>query len=312
METLVGSYPSQTGQQIFYHIWIPKQPAKAVLQIIHGMAEYSARYREFAEFLCKHGYIVAAEDHPGHGKTAKQSGKYGYFDEKEGWNKVTQDLLRFNQQLHDVYKLPVFVLGHSMGSFFARTLMIRNPEVAKFWIICGTGNFLVLERYLGFALANFSLFFKNPDAPAGFMHSISFGAYNKEFKDENSELAWLSSNKEIVQAYEKDPFCGGVFSCAFYRDLMYGIDFIHTRRNLKEIPKNTRIAIFSGLEDPVGNYGKGVTKVYNRFLDLGLKVNMKLYPGMRHEILNEIDKEKVYQDICDSMESEMTRIQNND
>ncbi len=305
MKTHVGSFPSQTRQQIAYYIWTPEKPAKAVLQIIHGMAEHSSRYHDFAEFLCNQGYIVAADDHAGHGQTAKQSEKYGYFDEKEGWNKVSQDLIRFNQQLHDVYKLPVFVLGHSMGSFFARTLMIRKPDMAKAWILSGTGNFTLIERLGGFALANLSLFFKNPDAPAGFMHKLSFGAYNNKFKAENSEYAWLSTDKSIVEAYEKDPYCGGVFSGAFYRDLMYGVNFIHNRSDLKKIPINTRICIFSGKDDPVGNYGKGVAKVHRKFLDLGLKSELKVYPGMRHEILNETQRQVVYDDILECLSNNM-------
>ena len=214
MENHIGSYPSQTGQQIYYRIWTPEKEARAVVQIIHGMAEHSARYENFAAFLCSHGFVVAADDHAGHGKTAEDSGKYGYFDEKYGWNKVSEDLFRFNQQLRDTYNLPVIILGHSMGSFFARTLMIRNPEIAECWILSGTGNFTLAERYSGFFLANFSLFLKNPDAPAGFMHKLSFGAYNKRFKAEKNEYAWLSTDPEIVTQYTEDPWLwGSVYRC---------------------------------------------------------------------------------------------------
>lgn len=297
MKTQIGSFPGQTGQQVYYHLWTPEQEPKAVVQILHGMAEHAERYTDFANFLCKNGYIVAADDHAGHGKTAKESGKYGFFDEKEGWNKVADDLIRFNQQLKDLYKLPIVILGHSMGSFFARTLMIRHPEMADKWMLSGTGNFLFIERVGGFAIANLSLFFKNPEAPAGFMHKLSFGAYNKKFKAEDNEYAWLSTDKEIVEKYDKDPYCGGIFSGAFYRDLMYGVNYISSSKSLKQIPKGTKVHIFSGEDDPVGNYGVGVKKVYRSFQKLELDVKLTLYPGMRHEILNETNRLQVYEDM---------------
>src|SRR6056297_3577779 len=135
MKEFHGRFPSETGQNIFYRIWKPDGKIKATIQIIHGMAEHSLRYSEFAEFMCKNGYIVAANDHPGHGVSGKDADAIGYFDEKQGWNKVCNDLEKFNQQLKAGYDKPVIIIGHSMGSFFARSMMFRSPKMADKWIL---------------------------------------------------------------------------------------------------------------------------------------------------------------------------------
>jgi alpha-beta hydrolase superfamily lysophospholipase len=300
-----GQFPSNTGQHIFYRIWEPEEAPKAVVQIIHGMAEHSARYADFAEFLCENGFVVAAEDHAGHGKTAQESGKYGFFDERFGWDKVYSDLIRFNRQLKDTYNLPVFILGHSMGSFFTRALMIKNPEIANAWIVSGTGNFTLLERLGGSALANLSLLFRKTEEPAKLMHNMSFGAYNKRFKSEQNEYAWLCTDKDVVKKYSEDKYCGGVFSTAFYRDLLYGVNMINKKKELHKIPADTNIFMISGGDDPVGNYGEGVKKVYNRFCSLGLKPKITIYPDMRHEILNEKNKTIVWIDVLKWIEEHM-------
>jgi alpha-beta hydrolase superfamily lysophospholipase len=297
-----GRFPSATGQHVFYRVWMPESEPKAVLQIIHGMAEHSARYAPFAEYMCKHGFIVAANDHPGHGVTGSEAGKTGYFDEKNGWNKVCQDLKRFNEQLREVHKLPVFILGHSMGSFFARCLMIRYPKMAKAWVLSGTGNFTLAERVGGFALANLSLFFKDPEQKAGFLHKLSFGAYNKKFKDEDSDFAWICSDKSVVEAYTKDPWCGFVASGAFYRDLLYGINIIHKTKELRKLPPKLPVLLISGKDDPVGNYGIGVKKVKRRFEKFGIYPDLMIYPDLRHEVLNEKGKALVWRDVLDFLE----------
>jgi alpha-beta hydrolase superfamily lysophospholipase len=303
MKTLYGRYPSLTGQQIFYRIWEPESEAKAIVQIIHGMAEHSERYDEFARFLCENGYIVAADDHAGHGRTAEDSGKYGFFDEKFGWEKVVTDLSNFNRQLAHSYELPIIILGHSMGSFLTRNLMINQPDIAFAWILSGTGTFSLIERWGGYALANINLFFKQPDKPARFLDKVSFGSYNKRFKADKSNYAWVCSNKDVVDAYEKDPYCGGVFSGAFFRDLLYGVNKIHARNSLKKLKKGMLLLIATGMEDPVGKYGKSGKALLNKYLKIGLKANLLEYKGMRHEILNETNKDQVYQDMLNWMEN---------
>jgi len=297
-----GRFPSATGQHVFYRVWMPESEPKAVLQIIHGMAEHSARYASFAEYMCKHGFIVAANDHPGHGVTGSEAEKTGYFDEKNGWNKVCQDLKRLNEQRRETHKLPVFILGHSMGSFFARCLMIRYPKMAKAWVLSGTGNFTLAERVGGFALANLSLFFKDPEQKAGFLHKLSFGAYNKKFKDEDSEFAWICSDKSVVGAYTKDSWCGFVASGAFYRDLLYGINIIHKTKELRKLPPKLPVLLISGKDDPVGNYGIGVKKVKRRFEKFGIYPDLMIYPDLRHEVLNEKGKALVWRDVLDFLE----------
>ncbi|MFO7791289.1 MAG: alpha/beta hydrolase [Bacteroidota bacterium] len=299
MKEQQGQFPSTTGQHIFYRLWEPDTKPQAVLQIIHGMAEHSGRYEEFAAYMCGQGFVVAANDHPGHGITGKKAGKMGFFDEKQGWNNVVRDLIHFNEQLQASYQSPVIILGHSMGSFMARHLMIIRPDLAAHWILSGTGYFNMLARTGGFAMANLSLFFKDPQDKAGLLHKMSFESYNKKFLSENMPNAWLSTDKNVVKAYQGDELSGFVASSGFYRDLLYGINIIHKKKNLKKMPADLTVFLISGQDDPIGNFGKGVKKVKALFEKYGLKPEMMLYPNMRHEVLNEKGKSMVWKDVLD-------------
>ncbi|MFW5805735.1 MAG: alpha/beta hydrolase [Bacteroidales bacterium] len=299
MKEQQGQFPSATGQHVFYRIWEPATKPVAVLQIIHGMAEHSARYSEFAEFMCNHGFVVAANDHPGHGVTGAKSGKMGFFDEKQGWNNVVRDLIYFNNQLHTRYNVPVSILGHSMGSFLARHLMIVQSGIAERWILSGTGYYNLFMRVGGFMLANLSLYFKDPQDKAGLLHALSFDGFNKRFADEDIKNAWVCSDKNVIIAYNNDHLCGFVASSGFYRDLLYGINFIHKKTSLKKMPSSLDVLLISGANDPVGNFGKGVKKTKSLFEKYGLKPKLKLYEDMRHEVLNEKEKQKVWNDVLD-------------
>ncbi|MDA3820195.1 MAG: alpha/beta hydrolase [Candidatus Delongbacteria bacterium] len=299
MKEQQGQFPSATGQHVFYRVWEPETKPKAVLQIIHGMAEHSARYTEFATYMCGQGFVVAANDHPGHGVTGEKAGKVGFFDEKQGWNNVVRDIIYFNTQLHTRYHIPVIILGHSMGSFLARHLMIIKPDIADRWILSGTGYYNLLMRVGGFMLANLSLYFKAPQDKAGLLHALSFGAYNKKFSDEESKNAWLCSDENVLKAYNKDNLCGFVASSGFYRDLLYGINIIHKKKNLKKMRTDLKVFLISGQDDPIGNFGKGVKKVKALFEKYGLKPEIMLYPNMRHEVLNEKGKSMVCKDVLD-------------
>lgn len=293
------SYISRNDKKVFYHKWETQSVSKGVIQIIHGMAEHSKRYDDFARFLNNEGFIVYADDHVGHGLTCKNSGKYGFLYSENGWMKMVDDVKFLNEMIHSEYPtLPVYILGHSMGSFIARSLMIKYPSISDKWIISGTGYFSQAELIGGQILTKLSLIFKHQEKQATFIDKISFGANNKRFKSEG-EFAWLSRDRMIVDKYIADPYCGGVFTLGFFRDLFSGIRFIQQSQNIDTIPKETSILLISGNDDPVGNFGKSIQKLKNIWEDKNINVDMKLFKDMRHEILNEIGKKTVYQTILE-------------
>ncbi|NLA25148.1 MAG: alpha/beta hydrolase, partial [Bacteroidales bacterium] len=239
---------------------------------------------------------VYAPDHRGHGQTAGDPEKTGYFADKNGWWKVVEDL-------HQIIKIAknenpdqkVFLLGHSMGSFLSRTYVCkRGPEIQGL-ILSGTGKNPNIVLSFGRIFAKIVAKLKGANHRSIALDKLSFEAFNKNY---NSPFQWLSRDKAKVDEYIADPYCGKVFTPSFFLDLFEGLKYIANIKNLKNIPKDLPIFIVSGDDDPVGNYGKGVKKVFGLYEKAGLKnLEMKLYEGARHEILNETNREEVYADI---------------
>ncbi len=288
-------------QKIFVRKWMPARmdDAKAVIQIAHGMAEHSERYDDFAEKLVSEGFVVFANDHKGHGKTEEDSREIGFFAEKNGWQIVVDDIKIITEKIRSEYKdIPVFILGHSMGSFLLRTLMIQNGVTLNGVILSGTGGHPGLLGRIGKLIVKTEIFFRGKRAKSKLMTKLSFGAFNKSFKPVNTEYDWLTRDKDIVVKYIDDPLCGSVFSTGFFLDLLNGVFFVNNYENIEKIPENLPVLFISGGKDPVGENGKGVKEVYEKFLKRGMKnVKINLYKDARHEILNEINKNEVYRDV---------------
>ena len=293
-------FNSSTGKnKIHARMCVPDAEPRAIVQIIHGIAEYIDRYDEFMSFLADNGIIAVGTDHLGHGKSIESEEQTGFFAYDNGWDYVVRDEEVLRLAMHDNYpELPIIVFGHSMGSFMARTLLIRYPDAFNAAIISGTGN-------QGAALVNGGLFMgnlvtglKGAHHYSKFLNNLAFGSYNKIYDNPKTEYDWLSRDEANVQKYIDDPLCGFIPSCSLFRDMMTGVKFITNKKNLTAMNKNMPVYFMSGDMDPVGECGKGVQKAYNNFLEAGMKdVSIKLYPGGRHEMLNEINKDEVYTDI---------------
>lgn len=291
--------------------WLPDSgEPKAVLQIAHGVAEYVARYDLFARFLADSGFAVVGNDHLGHGKSAPSKEDKGFFADKDGWNTVVKDMhLLYEQERAQYRGCPYFLLGHSMGSFLARTYLIKYPGELAGCIISGTGS-------QPLALCNFGLFAARlerlrlgPRGKSKFLDNLSFGSYNKRITPHRTPNDWLSRDSMIVDKYYNDEDCGFISSVSLFSDMLSGIKYISDRKNLQKMQKDLPILFMSGEMDPVGSYGKGVTAAYQSFLDAGCTdVTLKLYPEGRHEMLNETNKEEVYADIRQWLESKLTII----
>ncbi len=289
------------GQINHIYLWRPDEEisCKGVIQIVHGAAEYGKRYEDFAQYLTKNGFIVCASDYRGHGFSVKDKTDLGFFSDEDGWRKIVDDLYAITQYLKNEYKgLNVFLLGHSMGSFLARTYAILYGREITGLVLSGTAHnpktLLMFGKYVAERdIKAGKARYKNP-----LLNQLTFRDLNKSFRSGKTDYEWLSRDPAIVEKYIEDELCGFDFTSSAFRDMFGGLLFITDRKNISKTPNELPILILAGKDDPVGEKGKMVMKCYNKYVDVGIKsVHVKLYEGMRHEILNEIGKEEVYQDI---------------
>ena len=298
IQTLEFSYPSSDQiHTVHAREWVPEGAPRGVVQIVHGVAEHIGRYDPVARFLAAHGYVVCGGDHLGHGLTA--GGKFGYFGPKNGWDLVVRDVRRLRELEGEKHPaLPYVILGHSMGSFLTRTYLIRWPGTVSAAVLSGTGQEPPAAVASGKALAGALCRTKGPDHVSKLVNDLSLGAYNRAFKPNRTPSDWLSRDEAMVDANLADPLCGFMPTVAMFRDMMGGLQFIASKANLAKMNKDTPIYFLSGSQDPVGSMGKGVRKVEGMFRSAGCRdVTVKLYPGGRHEMFNEINRQEVFQDL---------------
>lgn len=293
------------GTKIYYFKWIPEKEITGIVLIAHGMAEHSERYDDFANFLNKNSFAVFANDHRGHGKTAGSTDKVGFVSGENGWEIMVKDFLKMKEEAKKQCPAkPLFALGHSMGTFIIRDIALNNDEYfsgdLRGIILSGTGCGLGLMGQIGKLIFKSEISKRGADGKSRLLHDMSFGKYNKNFRPNRTEYDWLSSNNDNVNKYIEDPYCGSVFSASFFRDLAGGIEKVNNFKNIKSFNRNLPVLLISGEKDPVGNFTKGVKRVYRDYVRIGVSdIQMKFYEGFRHEILNETGKEKVYEDVLD-------------
>ena len=279
--------------------WLPDTPPLAVLQIAHGVSEYILRYEPFAEYLTAQGFAVVGHDHLGHGDSVAPGAARLYFGPKGSWSWVVEDIYTRRTLAGKRFPgIPYFLLGHSMGSFLARTYLIRYPGTVDGAVIMGTGQMapaLIAGGKLVAAIEGKRI---GEEQPSPLVSKLSFDTYNKIFAPNRTGFDWLSVNTENVDRYIADPLCGGNASIGLFREMLGGMSFIAQPEQLKKMNLTTPILFISGEMDPVGDCGKGTTRAYESFLAAGVRdVSIILYPGLRHEILCETECEKVFADI---------------
>lgn len=281
--------------KVALHVWTPEGEVKHLLQICHGMSEYLERYDGFAEEMSKKGILVFGIDHPGHGKS---DGERGFFSKKKGWDY----LVRCNVEAAHLIKLrypgvKLTILGHSMGSFVARTIAGYYSGAADDYIFMGTAGPNPAVG-AGRAIASF-LAWLNPKAKSNFLYSLSTKPYGSAEKSYKTEYDWLSRDEGVVEKYIEDENCGFLFTRAGYRDLFTGLGLIAPKKWVPHLDAGKRYLLVSGDRDPVGDMGRGVEAVHDAMKAAGLDVAMKLYAGARHEILNDFCRDEVISDICE-------------
>lgn len=286
---------------IYAQCWRPENDAdvKAIFQITHGMAEHSDRYEDFGRYLANLGYAVYIHEHIGHGRSVKSEEFLGYFGkDKDAWNYLVEDChamtLLAKKELPDV---PVILFGHSMGSFVARAYIAKYSGDIKAAVICGTSGPNPAAS-MGILMADVIGKYNGFEQKSDFLNNIAFGSYNKKFLKEGEEdlgFNWLSVNRENIDKYNEDPLCGYVFTVSGFKGLFGILSYVSSTQWFKSVPEDLPILLTSGKDDPVGSYAKGVRTVFDKLVSTNhKKTELKLWSGLRHEILNE-GKSEVYE-----------------
>ena len=295
-------FPSKDGNtEIHTMEWKPEGEVKAVLQICHGMVEYIKRYDEFAQYLCDQGWYVVGNDHLGHGKSIQAKSEYGFFNARYGNACVIGDIhtlrLRTMKKYPDV---PYFMLGHSMGSSLLRQYIQMYGSGLSGAVLMGVvSDHRKAELLLGKRLCRLLAVFRGWHYRSKLVDKMVNGPFNKRFKPAHTRADWVTSDRERLEAYVADPLCSFMFTVNAYYSMFSGMISMQRKESVYMIPKNLPILFVSGADDPVGSFGKGVRKVYEKYRAAGIQdVTLRLYTGDRHEILNETDRQQVYEDLA--------------
>jgi len=303
MEETTRFMDMDDGAKLFVRRWSGDKQPRAVVQIVHGMAEHSKRYGRLAKSLCDADLEVWADDHRGHGETGnlelnppELGGTLGHCADRDGFFRVLRDLESVSREIRNERPgVPLFLLGHSWGSFLAQAY-IEGPSAAYVagCALSGTTGPGGQKVAVGALIASLVATLKGVRSYSRLLYSLADGTYNRSFRPNKTNFDWLSRDEAEVAAYVADPYCGFPCSVGFYRDLARGLQVIHTPGAIAHIPTNLPILIFSGSADPVGAMGIGVTKLVEAYRSRGIQdLDFILYPDARHEIFNETNRDEV-------------------
>ena len=286
--------------------WTPEDQPRGVVQIVHGIAEFVERYDAFAEYLNQLGYLVVAEDHMGHGQSINGDGIRGYFH--GGWFSAVADSYYLLEETRKEYPdVPYILFGHSMGSFMARTILCKYPDSGIAGaIICGTGWQPTFAMPALIKVVEAVCKKTGETNVSEKLQGMVFGSYNSKVEHPRTDYDWLTRDAKIVDEYIAHPLCGFTASCGLLREMMKGIYYIQKPENLAAMRKDLPVFFIAGGDDPVGTYGKGIHQAASAFRNVGMTdVSVRIYPLCRHEILNEINKEEVYEDVLNWIQSKL-------
>lgn len=283
------------GAQIHIYRWLPDGAPRAAIQIAHGLAEHAGRYARLAAALTERGFAVYADDHRGHGQSATQ-GEHGFFGERDGWRKCVGDLWTLNRRIATEHPgLPNILLGHSMGSFMAQDFVADHSDAIAGLVLSGSNGPPPAIAGVGRMIARIERLRLGARGKSALLQAMMFGEFNKRFKPARTEFDWLSRDPAEVDAYVADPLCGFEFSNQLAVDLLDGLGPLLKPERLARIRRDLPVYIFSGSDDPVGANLPALAEAYR---NAGLtRVEMKIYPGARHETLNETNRDEVTADL---------------
>lgn len=291
-------FPVRKNTRIHCCQWLPEGKPRGIIQIVHGIAEYAARYDELATVFTEHGFVVVAEDHMGHGNSISEEIPQGCF--ADGWLTAVSDTYRLLQMTKEEYPdLPYIIYGHSMGSFMTRTLLYTYPDAGlAAAVLSGTGWMPKPVLKSGRAICLLEGRRKGWNASSPTIDKLMFGSYNKGYENPRTPVDWLSRDEKEVDKYIADPLLGFSASIGLAREMLGGMLMNEEKENLEKMPKTLPVLFVSGDKDPVGGNGKGVRQTYEAFRAVGMQdVRIKLYPNARHELHNELNREELHTDV---------------
>lgn len=295
-------FTSSDGKNTIYsEIYTPKNMApRGVVQLVHGMIDYTGRYLDLAEALTANGYVFAGHHQLGHGKSVMTADDYGYFAEKDGYKYVIEDVKLMNSYLRKTFPLlPIVILGHSMGSFISRMYVEEYPTTVQGIIIHGTGGPNPLVG-VGRGLAKLIKLLKGSRHRSKLIDDLAFGSYNKRYPKDEGHNAWLTRDAETITDRDTNEFTSFKFTDAGYVDLFTMLKESNSKKWFNSYPKGLPTLIMSGDMDPVGNYGDGPRYVYKQLMLNGAtNVKLKMYEGARHELFKETNRQEVFADILE-------------
>lgn len=292
---------------LYVNHWFPEQPPKAVIMIAHGMAEHSGRYARLAAALVAAGYAVYAHDQRGHGRTA-QRGVLGHFADQDGWHKVVGDLASLNHHIRQQHPdAPIFLFAHSLGSYIGQAYLMQHSCSLQGAILSGS-NYRTLPLYrIAAVIARFERWRQGPTGRSALLDFLSFGAFNKAFKPRRTGFDWLSRDPAEVDKYVQDPLCGFRCTNQLWVDLLGGLQQITPPERLAQIDAALPLLVIGGACDPVSD-GKRLADLAQALRLAGNpSVDLKIYPGARHELLNESNRDEVTSDLIHWLDTALTR-----
>ncbi len=289
---------SPDGLPIRCRRWLPSGAPTATIQIAHGMAEHIGRYAPLADELVARGYAVYGNDHRGHGGSVPEGEEPGHMGEN-GFDRSVEVVHRLAQRVakeHPGVKHVLF--GHSMGSFMVQRILYTHPDDADAAVLSGSNGKPPPIAAAGRLVARLERMRLGARGKSKILDALSFGDFNKKFAPNRTGFDWISSDPAQVDIYIDDPMCGFVCSTQSWIDLLDALPTLTAKENVARIPKTMPIYVFSGSADPVGDSGRGVTKLVDAYRAAGLRnVDVKLYEGGRHEMLHEKNADEVVRDL---------------
>jgi alpha-beta hydrolase superfamily lysophospholipase len=287
------------GTELFVRRWLPDKPAKSVVQIIHGLAEHGARYGRFAAALNEHGYAVYANDHRGHGKTAKTSEDLGFFAARDGWRKCLDDLWLLHQRIAaDHPGLSIILLGHSMGSTMARQFIMEHGDSLAGAVLSGPSGQPAATAALGRAITRLERLRLGPRGRSRIISNLTFDGFNKTFAPARTPFDWLSRDPAEVDKYVADPLCGFPAGVQLWVEMLDAWKEISSPASCRRVPKNLPLYVIAGQRDPVSGAGKQIEPMIAAYRAAGLEqIECRIYPEARHELLNETNRDEVTRDL---------------
>lgn len=285
-------------------MWEPEGEPRAILQISHGVTEHILKYKELAEFLTQRGIMVVGNDHLGHGLSIAEGAEPLYFGPEHSWDWVVEDMYTCQKSVKKQYpNIPYVILGLSLGTFLIRTFLIDRPGEVDGVILVGTGQTPASQLSVVKWVVKHEARKAGEDQTTPLVRQLSFGTYNKRFAPNRTNFDWLCASEEGLKEYMADPLISEDISAGLFREMLDGMIFTGNLSNQKRMDKEIPILLISGEEDPVGDSGKGVRRTLHSFQKAGVKdVSMKLYPGLRHDLFLENEKQDVFEEIYHWME----------